>query len=165
MRKEINHIYLDMDGVITDLDLNMVNEWKKDDKFQEHFTKFIKNKGFEKIGLKEDANIVLNYLMLSKVKVTILSSAGNPAGNLFKEVEKQKKKWLKQQQINFPAIIVKSKELKKKYAEKNALLIDDTLVNCTDFEDAGATSIHHTSALMTIQILNAGYTLEANNEK
>lgn len=165
MTKEINHIYLDMDGVITDLDLNMVSEWKKDGKFQEHFTKFIKDKGFEKLGLKEDAKLLLDYLITSKVEVTILSSAGNPEKGLFKEVERQKKSWLKEHNVNFNAIVVKSKEDKKKYAKKNALLIDDTLVNCTDFRDAGGTSIHYGTAFSTIQLLNNEYKLKAAKDE
>lgn len=159
MSKEINHIYLDMDGVITDLDMAMVNEWKKDGKFQEHFKKFIEDKGFEKLGLKEDARLLLDYLISTKVKVTILSSAGNPPEDLYKEVEKQKKKWLKQHDIKFPVIVVQKKDHKKDYAKENALLIDDTLVNCTDFRDAGGTSIHYGTAFSTIQLFNSDYNL------
>lgn len=161
MTKEINHIYLDMDGVITDLDLVMVSSWKHDGKFHEYFTKFIKDKGFEKLGLKEDARLLLDYLVTSKVKVTILSSAGNPQDGLFKEVEKQKKNWLKEHDIKFKAIVVQSKEDKKKYAKKNALLIDDTLVNCTDFRDEGGVAIHYGTAFSTIQLLNDEYYLKA----
>lgn len=159
MKKKVNHIYLDMDGVITDLDLDMVNDWKQDGKFHEHFTKFIENKGFEKLGLKEDARLLLNYLNELGVSVTILSSAGNPQNGLYPEVARQKKKWLLDHNINYPAIVVQSKEYKKDYAEPGALLIDDTLSNCKDFKEAGGTSIFHGSAFSTVQLLNIEYNL------
>ena len=155
----IDHVFLDMDGVVTDLSQDMINEWKKEGKFQEYFIKFIKDKGFEKLGLKEDARLLLDYLISTKVKVTILSSAGNPPEDLYKEVEKQKKKWLKQHDIKFPAIVVQKKDHKKDYAKENALLIDDTLINCTEFKDAGGVAIYHGTAFSTIQLLNSEYNL------
>lgn len=162
MLKVINHVYLDMDGVITDLDLNMINKWKQEGKFQENFTKFIKKKGFSKLSLKEDAHILLNFLIDSKVKVTILSSAGNPEKGLFDKVEDQKKTWLKDQGIDFPAIVVVKKEDKKNYAKPHALLIDDTESNCRDFQENGGNSIKHVSALHTINLINRVYFLKAS---
>lgn len=162
MIKTINHVYLDMDGVITDLDLDMINKWKKDDKFQENFTKFIKKKGFSKLGLKEDAKLLLDFLIASRVRVTILSSAGNPEKGLFDKVQDQKNNWLKEHNINFPSIIVVKKDDKKNYAKENALLIDDTESNCKEFEDKGGNSIKHLSALHTINLINRVYFLKAS---
>lgn len=160
----INHVYLDMDGVITNFDFETVNELKSKDKWQEDgFPKFVKNKGFEKLPKLGDADMLIGFLVGSGVKITILSSAGDPGDN-YDEIVRQKKSWLTKHNIKFPAIIVEKKDLKKEYAKKHALLIDDTKKNCDDFDEEGGNSIHHKTALNTINIITENYFLKAKKD-
>lgn len=159
-KKHIYHVYLDMDGVITNLDLKMVNKWKKGGKFQENFKKFIDKNGFLNLDMKDDAKDLLNYLNDSGVKVTILSSAGNPENNYFEKIEAQKKVWLKKNQINYPAIIVQKKDDKKNYVSPHALLIDDTESNYKEFIEHGGYAVHYTNASDALAILEKEYLLK-----
>lgn len=158
-KKVINHVYLDIDGVLSDFDFETVNELKSKGKWQdEGFPKFIEDKGFEKLKMLNDAQMLIDFLKHTGVTITLLSSAGD-AGDNHDEVVRQKKVWLKKHGINFPVIIVKNKQMKKDYASKHALLIDDTKVNAKDFKEAGGRSIHHKSALHTIEKIARKYML------
>ena len=163
-KKVINHVYLDMDGVITNFDFETVNELKSKDKWQhDGFPKFVKKKGFEKLPKMGDADMLIDFLVGSGVKITILSSAGDPGDN-YDEIVRQKKAWMAKHGIDFPAIIVKKKDLKKEYAKKHALLIDDTKKNCEDFDEEGGNAIQHMSALHTINIISDKYFLKAKKD-
>jgi hypothetical protein len=155
----IHHVFLDMDGVISDLDMEMINEWKKEGKWLENFLQFIKDDGFEHLKMIEGADMLLDYLMSSNAQLTILSSAGNPPKEYYKNVANQKLKWLKQHGINVPAIVVEKKEDKKNYASKGSLLIDDTASNCMQFKENGGESILHISILNTLDILKRKFIL------
>ena len=122
---QIKRVFLDMDGVISDLDMDMINDWKKEGKWLENFLKFIDSDGFEKLKMIDGSDMLLDYLLSSNIKLTILSSAGNPPANYYKSVATQKSKWLKEHGINVPAIIVQKKEDKQLYAGSDALLIDE----------------------------------------
>lgn len=159
-KKHIYHIYLDMDGVLTNLDLNMVDKWKKGGKFQSNFKKFIDKNGFLDLAMKDDAHELLNYLNDSGIKVTILSSAGNPEDDYFEKINFQKKTWLKRNQINYPTIVVQKKDDKKNYTSPHALLIDDTKSNCDDFVETGGHAVLHISSKNTIKILEDNYILK-----
>ena len=163
-KKVINHVYLDMDGVISNFDFETVNELKSKDKWQhDGFPKFVKNKGFEKLPKLGDADMLIDYLTGTGVKITILSSAGD-AGDDYDEIVRQKKSWLAKHNIKFPAIIVKKKDLKKEYASKHALLIDDTKKNCKDFDEEGGNAIVHRSALHTINHITENFFLKGNSD-
>lgn len=159
-KKHIYHVYLDMDGVLTDLDLNMVDKWKKGGKFQYNFKKFIDKNGFLNLGMKDDAHELLNYLNDSGVKVTILSSAGNPESGYYEKIATQKKIWLRKNHINYPAIVVQKKNDKKDYASPHALLIDDTKSNIEEFSENGGYSLYYTTAEDAIKNFKEKYDLK-----
>lgn len=158
-KKVINHIYLDLDGVLANFDFETVNELKSKGKWQnEGFPKFIRDKGFIKLPKLDDADFLLNFLKKSEVAVTILSSAGDP-GDDYHEVVDQKLQWLRKHNIDFPALIVRKKDHKKQWARGRALLIDDNEKNCADFAEAGGNAIKHKSALNTIEVIKNNYFL------
>lgn len=158
-KKVINQVYLDMDGVLTNFDVETVRELQDKGEWKDKgFPTFVKKKGFEHLGMLGDAKLLVHYLQNTGVKISILSSAGS-AGSMYPEVVKQKKEWLKKHGLDFPTIIVEHKEMKKDYAKKHALLIDDTKQNCKDFKEAGGRAICHKDALNTIEKLSKKYVL------
>lgn len=164
-KEHINHVYLDLDGVLSDFDFDTVNELKSKGLWQnEAFPEFIKNNGFVKLSKLDDADLLIDFLKQSGVFVTILSSAGDPGDN-YSEVVEQKLKWLRNHKIDFPALVVKKKDHKKRWARKHALLIDDTLKNCQDFQQKGGKAIHHRSALNTIETINNHYFLRTDPDE
>jgi hypothetical protein len=166
-KKVINHVYLDMDGVLSDFDFETVNELKSKGEWQhDGFPKFVKNKGFEKLPMMHDAQMLLDFLKNSGVPVTLLSSAGDPGDN-YDEIVAQKKAWLKKHNINLPAIIVRNRHMKKDHASKHSLLIDDTKSNSKEFKEAGGRAITHKSALHTIEKICRKYLLmnTSSNDK
>jgi hypothetical protein len=148
-----------MDVVITDLDLKMVQKWKTGKKFQENFKKFIDKNGFLELEMKNDFTDLLSFLIESNVKISVLTSAGNPDKGYFEKVEYQKKQWLKNRGLNFSAIVVQDRDFKKNYSSPHALLIDDTEINCTEFVEAGGHAIHYLSAEKTLEVLKENYAL------
>lgn len=158
-KKVINQVYLDMDGVLSDFDLETVDKLKSQNKWQnDEFPKFVDKKGFEHLPMIPDAKLLIDFLKNTGVKICILSSAGD-AGDRYKEIVRQKKAWLKKQGIDFPAIIVENKDLKQDYAKKHALLIDDTKQNCKQFKNTGGRAIWHKNALHTIAKISKKYFL------
>jgi len=147
-------IYVDMDGVITDFVKHTEQSFgipfntllKDDDKFWE----LIRNEG-EKFWLEmpmmKDAKKLMNYI--KDENVIILSSAGS-ATNANKNTINGKKKWMKK---NFPNVKVIIEYHKFKYANKNAILIDDLEKNINPWRKAGGIGILHTSADNTIKQL------------
>ncbi|MCA6383571.1 MAG: hypothetical protein IM620_08865 [Cytophagales bacterium] len=158
---QIKRVFLDMDGVISDLDMDMINDWKKEGKWLENFLKFIDSDGFEKLKMIDGADMLLDYLLSSNIKLTILSSAGNPPTDYYKKIAYQKTKWLNEHGINVPTIIVQKKEDKQLYAGSDALLIDDTASNCQQFVDRGGHSILHISINYTLDILKHKFILRS----
>ena len=159
--KIINHVFLDIDGVLSDLEAQIAGKNSDKDKWRNiYFPEFLNAKKFETLPLLPDANMLLRFLRKSEVPVTLLTSAGKLWGNDYENIKKQKEVWLKKHNIDWPCVVVHQKEDKKNYAHKHALLIDDTKSNCEDFKDAGGRSIHHHNAIKTINKINKKYILE-----
>jgi 5'(3')-deoxyribonucleotidase len=84
----------------------------------------------------------------------------NPAfltasSNFQKTSKEDKETWLKHH-FHVPEdriIVVPYPKDKWKHCKKGAILVDDKLQNCTDWEHAGGIAIHHTSAHRTIDAL------------
>jgi hypothetical protein len=155
---KITKIYLDMDGVIADFDKRYKSRYKmlpreaeKNKEFDKFFTQFIADGEFATLDLLPDAMKLINFLRSLDVPTEILSSSSSDKRD--PEVRPQKLEWLKNNNIEFPAIIVPGKRHKKEYSNKNTLLIDDTQVNIDQWCKEGGIGILHTNASTTINIL------------
>lgn len=146
----INHIFLDLDGVITDFHSEYGAYTKGEWAIQ--FPKFIVRKGFLKLRKLDDADELMDFINALNIPITILSSAGN-FPDFYQEIVQQKIGWLYKHGINYPALIVPRKELKASYAKSDSVLIDDQQINITNFEAAGGYGIQHQSTKLTIEKL------------
>lgn len=149
-----------MDGVICDfhgrfVELFGVSPRSAENKkqFGEYFVEFIQGKHFATLKPMHDAFVLLQYLNSTGVPVEILSSTARPENH--KEISYQKDLWLDKHKILFPRNFVPGKSNKKKFADENSIIIDDTQSIIDDWNDAGGTAIHHTDALTTISILGS----------
>jgi len=147
-----------MDGVIADFNREYIRQHgihprdaEKEKKFEPYFREMIKNKGFEKLPLMDDAQLGLDYLNKIHIPTEILSSTARP--ELHEEIRGQKINWLKEYNITFNPILVPGKKHKKEYARPDTLLIDDTEINVKQFIDAGGHAIYHKDWVTTLAIL------------
>jgi hypothetical protein len=155
---KITKIYLDMDGVIADFDKRYKSRYKmlpreaeKNKEFDKFFTQFIADGEFATLDLLPDAMELINFLRSLDVPTEILSSSASEKRD--PDIRPQKLEWLKNNNIEFPAIIVPGKRHKKDYSNENTLLIDDTQVNIDQWRKEGGIGILHIDALTTINIL------------
>lgn len=146
----IRHIFLDLDGVITDFHSEYGAYTKEE--WRVAFPKFIIRKGFLKLKKLDDADELMDFIDSLGIPITILSSAGN-FPDFYQEIVSQKIAWLHKHNINYPALVVPRKELKAAYAKPDSVLIDDQLINISMFEEAGGYGIQHKSADITIERL------------
>lgn len=158
-KQDIKKIYVDMDGVIADfrkayLEMFGVDplDSHKHKAMRKNWNKFVEDGGFKELDLMPDAAIGLNFLKTVKdIPIEILSSTANE--EQYDMISSHKKEWLKKHNITYPANFVPGKRHKKEYAEKGAILIDDTLVSIEEWNDKGGIGIYHTDWITTTTIL------------
>ena len=152
-------IFVDMDGVLTDFDKRYRELFKtepgekRDDKFSTRWEEFIYGKHFTTLEWFHAGKELIKYLNTLNVQKAILSSTGGFKRHNY--VAFQKKEWLNNNHIDYPAVFVPGKEYKPGYANKNSLLIDDTLSIIVNFQKAGGTAIHHTSFGETVAFIES----------
>ena len=147
MRK-INCIYLDMDGVIADFETRykqlfgiLPSETRNNREFDSYFDKFIADNNFATLEMMPDAMKIVVALRNALPPTQILSSTASQ--KRYDAISKQKKEWLAKHEIDFQANFVPGKHLKKKYARKDTLIIDDTESVINDWREAGGLAIFH----------------------
>lgn len=152
-------LYLDMDGVLCDLDgryFELFGERPDDEEhrkkhFWDNWKAFVDGNNFASLAPHRDAKAIIDTVKALKLPVAILSSSGG--GYSHDMVIAQKREWLKNHGLNFPAYFVPGGKYKAKYAEPNAALIDDMERNITLFRDAGGVGIHHVNVVDTVNQL------------
>ena len=159
-KPDISIIYVDMDGVIADFRKAYLEMFGIDPmdshlhkSMRKNWDKFVDEGGFAELDRMPDAMIGLNFLKTIKdIPIEILSSTANE--KQYDMISSQKKKWLENHKITYPANFVPGKKHKREYAEKGAILIDDTLVTIEQWNEAGGVGIYHTDWITTTTILN-----------
>ena len=152
---KINCIYLDMDGVIADFEKRYVELFKVQPsstreykEFNKFFDKFIADGHFETLDLLPDAMDLVRALRNALPPTQILSSTASEKRH--KAISEQKIKWLETQGIDFQRNLVPGKELKKRYARTDTLIIDDTESVINDWRAAGGVAILHKNVADTL---------------
>lgn len=92
-----------------------------------------------------DGRLLFNFI--KSLNCEILSHASHTTAKV------GKKQWLCSNNINFKANLVSNREDKAKFANPDAILIDDMKSNVDEFIDAGGNAILHTDATSTINQL------------
>jgi len=159
-------IYCDMDGVLTDFSGDFLALTKKfkvaleeDDSVPDNAaSRWEKKHGSEAFwevvrlgGLKFWSDMSWEtggkklWGYIKKHNPSILSA---PSKRVYENCIKGKKVWCSR--LSNPEIIFRSKEKKREFAKKNAILIDDLKSNIRDWKSAGGIAIHHTNVNKTI---------------
>jgi hypothetical protein len=144
-----------MDGVIADFEKRYVELFKVQPsstreykEFNKFFDKFIADGHFETLDLMPDAMDLVRALRNALPPTQILSSTASEKRH--KAISEQKIKWLETQGIDFQRNLVPGKELKKRYARTDTLIIDDTESVIDDWRAAGGVAILHKNVADTL---------------
>lgn len=149
---KIKKLFVDMDGVLVDFNegykkltgIELVGYNNNFDGFWDPI-----NKGgvsfWSSLPWMPDGKILWNYI--GKYRPSLLSA---PSKSNTSKIGKQL--WVVQN-IPHVKLILAARQDKRKYARSGYVLIDDREDNIKEWEDAGGTSILHTSALNTIEKL------------
>ncbi len=148
-----------MDGVVANFQKRYEELFNVDvndtSRFYLNIRQFVDGNNFSTLEDMHDAQDLIKYLTSLPVPVEILSSSGCKQNH--DDVYRQKIHWLSiRESYNFikKINIVPGSCLKYRYAlSKWHILIDDTKWITDDFNKAGGTGIHHTSAANTIKQL------------
>ena len=145
----IDHIFLDLDGVLSDF-LEVFQNYTREEWVSGEFERFVSNRGFADLRKLDDADTLMSFLDSLNIPITILSSAGG-FDHLYDNIVEHKFDWLETNNIPYPAVVVENKTIKANFARPVTLLIDDQEINTRAFIEAGGLAIQHMSAENTIE--------------
>ena len=152
---KINCIYLDMDGVIANFEKRYLElygvtpqQTRNNKEFGGFFDSFIEGNNFITLELMPDAMDLVRALRNALPPTQILSSTASTKRH--EAISKQKIEWLETHGIDFQRNLVPGKELKKRYARTDTLIIDDTESVINDWRAAGGVAILHKNVQDTL---------------
>jgi hypothetical protein len=143
-----------MDGVIADFEkrylelYNVTPSSVNYSEFNTYFDRFVEDRNFETLDLMPDAMDLVRALRNALPPTQILSSTASEKRH--KAISEQKIKWLETQGIDFQRNLVPGKELKKRYARTDTLIIDDTESVIDQWRAAGGVAILHKNVADTL---------------
>lgn len=150
--KLLKTLYLDMDGVLCDMEHTYQQEFgmtplqarnTSKEVYDTNWRQFVARRCFRRLPKHPGADQLLNYVktLEGKVNIAILSSSSGLESHFL--VQHDKLIWLEDNQVNYPALIVPGRFYKKNYATPNAFLVDDFPANIHEFVAAGGHGIIH----------------------
>ena len=159
MKKELNYIFVDMDGVLCDflrgcesyLGHPLTNDDKGHTEYDLRKEELTNKRLFSNLPPMVDMYDLLAYIKHTGVKWEILTAAGLVNRDL---VVYDKNEWIKR--YVDPSVVVTctmSGSQKAAFAYEGSVLIDDRKKNIEAWENAGGIGILHTSAKETIETL------------
>jgi hypothetical protein len=144
-----------MDGVIANFEKRYVELFKVEPssardykEFNTFFDQFVADGHFETLEMMPDAMQLIVALRNALPPTQILSSTASQ--KRYEAISAQKTKWLETHDIDFQRNFVPGKHLKKKYARKDTLIIDDTESVINDWRASGGVAILHKNAADTL---------------
>ena len=156
----VNKIYLDMDGVLTDFEGRFAEKFGypamsvRDRKnFSTEWPQFIADKEFETLEWHPGGQELIKYIReFPEIPVEMLTSSGGMKHH--DEVARQKTVWLKKMGIVYKPNVVPGRKFKTEYAKEGVVLIDDTEQIINWFNDAGGIGILHKNIDETLETLD-----------
>ena len=162
-------IYVDMDGVLTDLDASWRAMFGRSltDKIQPgqggidahklDWLSFVDACGFETLEpIKGSGHLCMALDQLKTefdIEICILTAAGGY--QTMADVATQKILWLQNQCIDYGPIVVPYSHMKQVFADPKALLIDDLDRNCEQFRARGGSAIQHSHHAVEATVMDA----------
>jgi hypothetical protein len=137
-----------MDGVIANFEKRYLElygvkpqDTRNNKEFSGFFDNFIEGGNFATLEMMPDAMELIVALRNALPPTQILSSTASTKRH--KAISEQKIQWLETHGIDFQYNLVPGKELKKRYARTDTLIIDDTESIIEDWRAAGGVAIFH----------------------
>ena len=160
MKPKDYHIYVDLDGVLADLQsevedildikitISSGTDWDDSDEIW-RLLRELDELDFSKLKKLPDADQLWNYV--KPYKPSILTATGQPAGRN----ARQKNDWVKKNLTGYKEIhtVTASRMKAQQFAWPDAILIDDRLKSIGPWRQKGGIGILHTSASETIREL------------
>ena len=136
----MKYIYVDMDGVLTNFERRYIELFNQEPKetrdkkngnkgqYSKNWTTFVESSQFSSLDWMPRGSAIVNtirhYEQQYKIEVKLLTSSGGT--DQHNSVTEQKLRWVKQNTIPWPAIVVPGRRYKKLFANKDSFIIDDT---------------------------------------
>lgn len=148
-------LYLDMDGVLSNFNEKFAEISPELPDRQRFRHAVMDHQIFTHLKPMPDAKKLVDHVAtLRNINIEILTSVGTFDPERGLQAKIQKRGWLDKHNLFFPSNFVRCKQEKSNFANKNAILIDDSVGCINPFVEKGGWGILHTSADDTIRQLD-----------